>query len=344
MQTSHPDRDGNPLRLLLVHAHPDDETTTTGATIARYAAEGVGVTLVTCTRGERGEILDPTVDTSGAADPADALGQHRLGELAAAAAALGVTDVRLLGGAGTWWDSGMAGTDTTTDPRAFSAGDHDLQTSQLVAILRQVRPQVVISYDERGGYGHPDHIRAHDIAASAVVAAADPTAAPTAGPPWVTSKLYAAVVPVSLLAQAMTTLAGARLDGPNPFAEVAAAIGGPPNATEGPPGGADSPLAQLPFGVPDAAVTTRIDARDWLPAKAAAMRAHRSQMHANGWFFALAEDPGRGFGVEHYQLLRGRAEPPAPGEPETDLFAGLRPAPDSSTDSNLEVAVDAPGS
>jgi N-acetyl-1-D-myo-inositol-2-amino-2-deoxy-alpha-D-glucopyranoside deacetylase len=344
------DHHGNPLRLVLVHAHPDDETTTTGATIARYAADGVDVTLVTCTRGERGEVLDPGIDTASAVDPAEALGEHRVGELAAATAALGLTDVRFLGGPGTWWDSGMAGTESTADPRALSNGDLATQARQLAAVLREVRPQVVITYDERGGYGHPDHIRAHEIAVAAIDVAAGRSVAASAAPVWVTSKLYAAVVPVSVMAQAMTAIASTAVDGPNPFAAFAPAngaggsgdpagpAGGPPAGSDGGPDATlpDDLLAMLPFAVPDAAVTTRIDGRGWLGAKGAAMRAHRSQMHANGWFFVLVDEPGQGFGVEHYQLLRGTAAPPAAGELETDLFAGIR------AESNLEVALNVP--
>src|SRR5512135_2504470 len=160
-------------RLLLVHAHPDDETIGTGATMAKYAAEGARVTLVTCTRGEQGEIVagDLAHHASGAQDT---LGEHRIDELAAACAALGVPDHRFLGGAGRWRDSGMMGTSAKSRPDAFWNADLAEATGELVAVIRQVRPQVVVTYDERGGYGHPDHIRAHDVTMLAVDAAADP--------------------------------------------------------------------------------------------------------------------------------------------------------------------------
>jgi N-acetyl-1-D-myo-inositol-2-amino-2-deoxy-alpha-D-glucopyranoside deacetylase len=311
--------------MLLVHAHPDDETTTTGATIARYAAEGVDVTLVTCTRGERGEIVDaittpdrptpdrptpdrPTGDRDGA-DDAETLGARRVQELREAARMLGLRDVRFLGGAGTWWDSGMADA-RIPHPRAFADGDLPTQARHLAAVIREVRPQVLVTYDERGGYGHPDHVRAHDVTLAGYQIAADPQALPELGDEWSVPKVYAAVVPYSQLRRAVEILATAVVDGANPFAGV--------------DGSAE--LESIPFGVPDESVTARIDAREWIDAKTAAMRAHRSQMDTNGWFFALAGDPDRGFGLEHYRLLRGdRAAPP--GEFEDDVFAGVRDRP-----------------
>ncbi|MPY97334.1 MAG: N-acetyl-1-D-myo-inositol-2-amino-2-deoxy-alpha-D-glucopyranoside deacetylase [Actinophytocola sp.] len=152
--------------LLLVHAHPDDETLTTGGTIARYAAAGYDVTVVTCTLGEEGEIIPPALAQLGAAD-ADQLGGYRHGELMAACAALGVRHHRYLGGIGRWRDSGMAGTPSAEHPRAFVRGSVNEQAAQLRAVLDELRPQVVVSYDSYGGYGHPDHIRAHEITMAA---------------------------------------------------------------------------------------------------------------------------------------------------------------------------------
>src|SRR3954449_13285606 len=146
-----------PRRLLLVHAHPDDETIGTGATMAKYAAENALVTLVTCTLGEEGEVLVPELEHL-AADRDDGLGQHRIGELAAACEALGVSDHRFLGGPGRWRDSGMMGTPANERPDGLSRGDLDEATLELVRVFREVRPQVVVTYDENGAYGHPDHI------------------------------------------------------------------------------------------------------------------------------------------------------------------------------------------
>jgi N-acetyl-1-D-myo-inositol-2-amino-2-deoxy-alpha-D-glucopyranoside deacetylase len=306
------DREGNPLRLLMVHAHPDDETTTTGATAARYAAQGVAVHLVTCTRGERGEILDEEVlGAVGSGDgAAEALGAVRVGELEAASHAIGFAGHRFLGGPGRWWDSGMAGEPTNTDPRALVAGDRREQTAELSAVIRQLRPQVLVTYDSHGGYGHPDHIRAHELSMSAVVHAGGPQVPD----PWTVAKTYAAVVPHGALVRVAQEMSSRAMDGPNPFAGLARALA------------EDRPLtaADFPFGVPDELVSARIDARAWLPAKTAAMRAHRSQMAQNGWFFMLAENSGGGFGVEHFQLLSGGRGPVQDDGLEADLFAGLR--------------------
>ena len=310
------DSDGNPLRLLMVHAHPDDETTTTGATAAKYAAEGVGVYLVTCTRGERGEIIDDALLPSFADLDPDAaaivLGEYRSRELAAACEHLGFTDARFLAGPGRWWDSGMAGTPTAQHRLAFSVGDLGEQADHLAEVIRELRPQVVVTYDERGGYGHPDHIRAHEVTMAAVQRAADVAGrTDESGGAWTTAKVYACVVPRSEMRRAAALLTAANPDGRNPLAGVGTA-GGEEATSE----------SDAPFAVSDDLVAARIDADKWLPAKARAMREHRTQMHANGWFFALV-DNGE-FGVEHYRLLAGSAAP-EPGERwEDDLFAGIR--------------------
>ncbi len=150
-------------RLLLVHAHPDDESIYTGATMARYAAEGARVTLVTCTLGELGEVIPPSLAHL-AAEKEDWLGEHRIGELAAACAALGVTDHRFLGGPGRWRDSGMMGTEGNDDPRCFWRADVDQAADALLDVIGEVRPQVLLTYDAQGAYGHPDHIQAHRVA------------------------------------------------------------------------------------------------------------------------------------------------------------------------------------
>ena len=150
-------------RLLLVHAHPDDESIGTGATMAKYAAEGARVTLVTCTLGEEGEIIPPALAHL-AADQEDRLGEYRIGELAAACAVLGVTDHRFLGGPGRWRDSGMMGTPANDDPRCFWRADLDEAAHALLDVIREVRPQVLVTYDANGYYGHPDHIQAYRVA------------------------------------------------------------------------------------------------------------------------------------------------------------------------------------
>ena len=150
-------------RLLFVHAHPDDESIGTGATIAKYAAEGAHVTLVTCTLGELGEIIPPSLAHL-AADREDRLGEYRIGELDAACAALGVTDHRFLGGPGRWRDSGMMGTEGNDDPRCFWQADVDEAARALLDVIDEVRPEVLVTYDANGFYGHPDHIQAHRVA------------------------------------------------------------------------------------------------------------------------------------------------------------------------------------
>ena len=171
-------------RLLLVHAHPDDESIATGATMARYAAEGAQVTLVTCTLGEMGEIIPIELRNLSP----DQLGQHRIGELDVACAELGVTDHRYLGGPGRWRDSGMMGTPPNVDPRCFWQADVDEAAAELAKVITEVDPQAIVSYDANGFYGHPDHIQAHRVTARARQLAADPagtrlfaTAAPDFG-------------------------------------------------------------------------------------------------------------------------------------------------------------------
>ena len=174
-------------RLLLVHAHPDDESIGTGATMARYAAEGAHVTLVTCTLGELGEIIPPSLSDLADGDGAR-LGEYRIGELNAACAELGVTDHRFLGGPGRWRDSGMMGTEGNDDPRCFWRADLDQAADALLDVVREVRPQVLVTYDANGFYGHPDHIQAHRICVRAFQRAGEyglarfyATAAPDSG-------------------------------------------------------------------------------------------------------------------------------------------------------------------
>lgn len=291
-----------PQRLLLVHAHPDDETIGTGATMAKYAAAKASVTLVTCTLGEEGEVLVPGLEHL-AADRDDALGNHRIGELAAACEALGVRDHRFLGGPGRWRDSGMMGTPPNERPECFWRADLDEAVRELVSIVREVRPQVVVTYDENGGYGHPDHIQANRVATAAFDAAGDPSYAPGEGEPWQAAKLYHAAIPKSFLQAGIDHL---RESGDTDFFGVESAD-------------------DLPFGVADEVVTTEIDARDWLEHKTAAMRAHRTQIAVDGPFFALSNKVGqKAFGVEHFVLARGERGPgDGPLGREDDLFAGM---------------------
>jgi len=289
--------------MLLVHAHPDDETIGNGATMAKYVDEGAHVTLVTCTLGEEGEILVPALEHL-AADKEDGLGEHRIGELADAMKALGVTDHRFLGGPGRWRDSGMMGTPANDNPGCFWQADLEVAVGELVRVVREVRPQVVITYNENGGYGHPDHIQAHRVAVAAYDAAGDPGRYPDAGEPWQPSKLYYNAFPVSFLRMGYDAL--------REMGEEA-------------PFGVTSP-EELTFGDPDETVTTEIDARAYLEAKLDAMRAHATQITTDGPFFALSNNIGnRAFGLEFYRLIRGSLQSyGAEGESrESDLFAGV---------------------
>jgi N-acetyl-1-D-myo-inositol-2-amino-2-deoxy-alpha-D-glucopyranoside deacetylase len=186
--------------MLLVHAHPDDESIGTGVTMAKYAAEGARVTLVTCTLGELGEIIPPGLAHL-AAGAQNRLGEYRRGELADACAALGVSDHRFLGGAGRWRDSGMAGLPDNDDPRCFWQADVGEAAAALAAVIREVRPQVLVTYDENGFYGHPDHIQAHRVARRGVALAAEP-AAGAGGEPWQVAKFYVTAMPRSVAAAA----------------------------------------------------------------------------------------------------------------------------------------------
>jgi N-acetyl-1-D-myo-inositol-2-amino-2-deoxy-alpha-D-glucopyranoside deacetylase len=291
-------------RLLLVHAHPDDETINNGATMARYVAEGAAVTLLTCTLGEEGEVLVPELAQL-AADQADQLGGYRIGELRAAMAALGVTDVRFLGGAGRYRDSGMMGTPANEHPRAFWNADLDEAVARAVEVVREVRPHVVVTYDENGGYGHPDHIQAHRVAMGAVTAAADSAYRPELGAPWTVPKVYWCCIPLSVLQDGMQALAD--LGEHAPFEGIGT-------------------VDDVPSVVPDEDVAAAVDGRCFAGAKSDAMRAHATQITVDGPFFALSNSLGQQvLGVEYYRLVRGERGPVGPGPQgwEDDLFAGL---------------------
>lgn len=289
--------------MLLVHAHPDDESIGNGATMAKYAAEGVQVTLVTCTRGEEGEIIVPELAHL-AADQDDGLGEYREKELADALAALGVTDQRWLGGAGRYRDSGMMGTPANERPECFWRADLREAADHLVPVIREVRPQVLITYDDFGGYGHPDHIQAHRVATYAHALAGAPSYRMDLGEPWDIPKVYWSAVPESLFREGLRRLRAA--DDTMTFERLD-------------PGGELPPTF-----VPDELITTRIDATAYVEHKAAAMRAHATQITVDGPFFALSNNIGNYiWGTECYRLVRGTPGPdPATGV-ETDLFAGV---------------------
>ena len=293
-------------RLLLVHAHPDDETIGTGATMAHYAATGAQVTLVTCTLGEEGEVLVPALAQL-TADQADQLGGWRIAELCRAMAELGVTDHRFLGGAGRFRDSGMMGTPANRRPRAFWRAGEDTElfraaVTALVEVIREVRPQVMVSYDEVGGYGHPDHIMAHRVATAATAAAAQP-GHPASGAPWPVSKFYWIAMPRSAMQRQLAAL---RAAADQPF-ELPASVD------------------EISSVVADDLVTTVIHAPDQQAAKSQALAAHATQVTVAGEFFALSNNLGQQVvGTEYFRLASGRpgGARDADGR-ETDLFGGL---------------------
>ncbi len=292
-------------RLLLVHAHPDDESINNGATMAAYAARGAQVTLVTCTLGEEGEVIPPELAHL-APGRDDALGPYRAGELAGAMKALGVTDHRFLGGLGRYRDSGMMGTEQNERPGAFWSADLDEAAAHLVAVIREVRPQVLVTYDPNGGYGHPDHIQAHRVAMRAAGLAADPGFRPETGEPWSIAKVYWNRVPRS---EAVAAFARLREDlavpGRLPFTSAAS-------------------LDDVPGVVDDEVVTTEIDGTAHAAAKAAAMRAHATQITVAEPYFVLSNDLAQPlFTTEYYELVRGRRTGGGRDGRETDLFEGI---------------------
>ncbi len=283
--------------LLFVHAHPDDETLTTGGTIAHYAARGADVHVVTCTLGEEGEVIGERYAQL-AVDNADQLGGYRISELTSALTALGVEEPNFLGGPGHWRDSGMAGTDPRNHQRFIDA-DMREAVGALVAVIRQLRPHVVVTYDANGGYGHPDHIQTHRVTTAAVEAAHTDE---YPGTPWHVPKLYWTVVSRNAMAAGLDNLDGA----PDDWIRVR--------------------VDDLPYDFHDDQITAVIDTRDHLPAKTAALRAHATQVSVapNGGSFTLTNNIALPLLTdEHYVLVSG-----TPGERdhrgwETDLLAGL---------------------
>ncbi|MBM7790950.1 N-acetyl-1-D-myo-inositol-2-amino-2-deoxy-alpha-D-glucopyranoside deacetylase [Tenggerimyces flavus] len=288
-------------RILFVHAHPDDESINNGATMAKYVAEGAQVTLVTCTRGEEGEIITPELAHL-AADQEDGLGAHREKELAAAMSALGVTDYQYLGGAGRYRDSGMIGTPPNERPDCFWRADLREASDHLVAVIRDRRPQVLVTYDEYGNYGHPDHIQAHRVATYAQALAGVVSYKPELGEAWDIPKLYWTATSEKIAREGVESLRAAGKEIPFDVTE------------------------EMPeLLTPDELIAAKIDAEDHADAKRAAMLAHATQISVEWPYYALSNNLGkRAFGLEVYRLARGTRGPlhPSTGA-EADLFAGV---------------------
>jgi N-acetyl-1-D-myo-inositol-2-amino-2-deoxy-alpha-D-glucopyranoside deacetylase len=295
-------------RLLLVHAHPDDETLGTGVTMAKYVAEGADVTLVTCTLGEEGEVLvDDLLHL--AAENEDDLGPQRLVELTEAMEALGVTDHLRLGGDARFRDSGMAydekgGAIARDVLRSGIFWTTDLleAANELVPVIRARRPQVLVTYDEFGGYGHPDHIQAHRVAMYAYLLAGAASHRPDLGEAWVVPRVLWTALSESSMREAIRALREA----------------GDTETWQGMDPDGEMP----PMVVPDSFIDAAVDGPDYVKAKLAAMRAHRSQIAADGMVFVMADRLGdRAWSSEHFRLAAGV---PFPGTGvASDLFAGL---------------------
>ena len=281
-------------RLLLVHAHPDDETINNGVTMAKYADLGAQVTLVTCTRGEEGEVLVSELANL-ASDKDDKLGEHREVELKDAMAQLGINDFRFLGAPSKKWrDSGMMGTPANDRGDVFWQADLDEASNELVKIILEIKPQVLITYDEFGGYGHPDHIKAHRVAMRAAELAANQG--------WQVNKIYWNTMPRSVIQMGIEKMK-----------EVGSDFFGAESADD------------LPFAKPDELVSTVVNAPEYVPAKLAAMKAHATQISVDGPFFALSNNLGLSvWGDEYYTLVKGeKAAPFDANGRELDIFAGI---------------------
>ncbi|MGI5324266.1 mycothiol conjugate amidase Mca [Actinomadura nitritigenes] len=280
-------------RLLTVHAHPDDESSKGAATLAKYAAEGADVLVATCTGGERGSVLNPALDRPEVRADLPAI---RRREMEAARRILGVRQ-RFLG----FTDSGLPG-----DGEALPAGCFALEpladaARPLVALIREFRPHVVVTYDETGGYPHPDHIKTHEVTAEAFDAAADPERYPGTGRPWRPAKLYYQGAFSRDWFQALHDGMLAR--------------------------GLESPmgpvLAEWPDGAAHLDITTRVPCAEYFPVRDRALLAHATQIDPHAGFMLHPRDVEREvWPTEDYRLARSHVETPLP---EDDLFAGLRP-------------------
>ncbi|MGH9292654.1 MAG: mycothiol conjugate amidase Mca [Acidimicrobiales bacterium] len=280
------------LCLMTVHAHPDDEASKGAGTVARYHAEGVHTVLVTCTGGEEGDILNPAMDNP---EVRASLPEVRAGELAAAVRIIGYDDVVLLG----YRDSGMPESEANSNPASFARADLEEAVGRLVAAVRRYRPQVLVAYGaEHGGYPHPDHIRAHEIAVAAFEAAGEPDAFVEAGEPFAPLKLY-------------YTLWSRRriLETHEKFLEL----------------GLESPFDEAWFERPshEDRITTTIDLAGYEDVRGEALLAHASQVDPTSKFwFGLPPEVARAIHpFDDYELARSLVETETP---ETDLFAGIR--------------------
>jgi mycothiol S-conjugate amidase len=283
------------LRLVCVHAHPDDESSKGAATMARYVREGVDVLVVTLTDGSRGSVLNPALDTPEVAADITSI---RAAEMDRAREILGVRQV-FMG----WVDSGLPEGDPLPPlpEGCFALGDLEEQTAALVELFRKERPHVVTTYDENGGYPHPDHIRCHEVTVAAFEAAGDPSRFPEAGEPWQPLKLY---YNHTFHKERLMALDGAMIAAglESPYSEwLANWVDKPEDAGR---------------------LTTRVPCGDYFELRDAALIAHATQVDPNGRWFACPLDLQRqAWPTEDFELARSHVDSPVP---ETDLFAGIR--------------------
>ncbi|MFC7533840.1 PIG-L family deacetylase [Actinoplanes sp. GCM10030250] len=270
-----------PLTLMAVHAHPDDEASSTGGVLARYAAEGITTVVVTCTDGRCGDGPDGVKPGEPGHDP-EAVVAIRRRELETSCATLKVSHLEMLG----YHDSGMMGWDSNQAPRAFWAAPVAEAAEKLAALIREYRPDVVVTYDENGGYGHPDHIQVHRVTMAAVALADSP------------AKVYWSALPQSAMRQVGERMRemGIGLDGPDP---------------------ADMP----PMGWPDEEITAWVDVSAVLDQKFDALAAHASQSDG-AFFIGLGRETfAKVMGTECYVRVKDTTGSP---DREDDLFTGLR--------------------
>jgi len=286
------------LRLMHVHAHPDDESSKGAASTARYVAEGVDVHVATCTGGERGSILNPQFKHPGIEQNPELIAEIRREEMDRAREILGVTQ-DWLGFVDSGWPEG--------DPKpplpegCFGLVPLEEAAEPLVRLIRSFKPHVLTTYDENGGYPHPDHIKCHEISVLAYEAAADPDRYPDAGEPWQVSKLYYSVgwswARMEAIAKAMTE---AGLE--NPYEERAKKWERKPED--------------------EARLTTRVECAEFFAVRDAALLAHATQIDPDGWWFAIPHEiQAAAWPTEDFQLVDSKVETSIP---EDDLFAGLR--------------------
>ena len=283
--------------LLAVHAHPDDESSGTGGLLRLTAEQGHTTVLVTCTNGDLGDVKDPRLRLKPREHAADRqrLAEVRHAELHRAAAILGVTHLYALG----YHDSGMDGWDTNNAPEAFAQADVESVATHLAQLLRQHRPDVVVTYDEQGGYGHPDHIMTHRVTMAAIALAADAERVLDAGPPWQVRKVYYTAWARS---EALRTLKLLHRFGRKTSLR-------------------DPDFDPQQLGCPDELITTRVNVRSVLRQKWRALFTHRSQMRQGDffwWFVRLA-----GPWLYRYESFRCVVSSAPLHTPESDIFAGL---------------------